>query len=238
MRPALNHDEARRAVSVIRPSTIQRGACADAASRSSSADVPKQGAEHRQHGRSLASTNASCPCRGSRSRHGGTIGAVSFGTGTDAYGRSVGRYSAALASAFCEAAGVGAEETALEVGCGPGALVRRARASGSAAGARPRGVEPSEPFLAKAFGVQPMPASTSGLAGAESRRRSTTARSTFRCSASSSSTSSPTRARRCVPRCARVARPKGMETACVLGLRRRDHHAPRVLGRRASSSNP
>ena len=70
---------------------------------------------------------------------------MSFETGTDAYARHVGRYSAALASALCDAAGVREGGTALDVGCGPGGLVAElARRLGPK---RVAGVEPSEPFL-------------------------------------------------------------------------------------------
>lgn len=70
---------------------------------------------------------------------------VSFETGTDAYARGVGRYSAALASALCDAAAVGAGDTALDVGCGPGGLLGElARRLGAE---RVAGVDPSEPFL-------------------------------------------------------------------------------------------
>ena len=49
-------------------------------------------------------------------------GARSFAAGGDAYDRFMGRYSRALAPLFLDAAGVSAGMTALDVGCGPGAL--------------------------------------------------------------------------------------------------------------------
>jgi SAM-dependent methyltransferase len=73
---------------------------------------------------------------------------VSFTTGTDAYGKGVGRYSDTLAQALCDAAGVGDGDDALDVGCGPGALVAElARRVGSD---RVAGVDPSAPFVALA----------------------------------------------------------------------------------------
>jgi SAM-dependent methyltransferase len=73
---------------------------------------------------------------------------VSFTTGTDAYGKGVGRYSSALAEAFCDAAGVTEGDTALDVGCGPGALVAElARRVGVG---RVAAVDPSAPFVAAA----------------------------------------------------------------------------------------
>jgi ubiquinone/menaquinone biosynthesis C-methylase UbiE len=73
---------------------------------------------------------------------------VSFTTGPDAYGKGVGRYSSALAEAFCNAAGVAKGDTALDVGCGPGALVAElARRVGVD---RVAAVDPSAPFVAAA----------------------------------------------------------------------------------------
>ena len=70
---------------------------------------------------------------------------MSFERGTDAYGLGVGRYSAALAAALCDAAGVREGDTALDVGCGPGGLLAElARRLGPEHVA---GVEPSAPFL-------------------------------------------------------------------------------------------
>ncbi len=75
------------------------------------------------------------------------IGAISFSTGTGAYARHVGRYSAALATALADAAGVEpGEATALDVGCGPGALL--AELAGRLGAERVAGVDPSEPFVA------------------------------------------------------------------------------------------
>lgn len=78
---------------------------------------------------------------------------VSFETGTAAYASGVGRYSAALAAALCDTAGVAAGDAALDVGCGPGALVAElARRLGPE---RVAGVEPSLPFLEAARAVAP-----------------------------------------------------------------------------------
>ncbi|HEY8199674.1 MAG TPA: class I SAM-dependent methyltransferase, partial [Candidatus Limnocylindrales bacterium] len=57
----------------------------------------------------------------------------------------MGRYTPALAAAFCDAVGVAADETALDVGCGSGALLGElAKRLGPEHVA---GVDPSEPFL-------------------------------------------------------------------------------------------
>jgi ubiquinone/menaquinone biosynthesis C-methylase UbiE len=78
---------------------------------------------------------------------------VSFETGTDAYGLGVGRYSAGLAEALCDAAPVRAGEAALDVGCGPGALAAElARRLGVE---KVGGVEPSQPFLEAARAAVP-----------------------------------------------------------------------------------
>jgi SAM-dependent methyltransferase len=70
---------------------------------------------------------------------------MTFETGTEVYARHVGRYAPALAATLCDAAAVGDGDTALDVGCGPGALVGElARRLGAE---RAAGVEPSEPFL-------------------------------------------------------------------------------------------
>ena len=78
---------------------------------------------------------------------------MSFTTGTDAYGRYVGRYSAALASELCDAVGLRDGDTALDVGCGPGALA--AELASRLGADRVAGVEPSEPFLADARAAVP-----------------------------------------------------------------------------------
>ncbi len=72
-------------------------------------------------------------------------GADTFRVAADAYDRHVGRYSAALAAALIDFAGVRAGMRALDVGCGPGALtaalVERLGAENVAA------ADPSEPFV-------------------------------------------------------------------------------------------
>jgi SAM-dependent methyltransferase len=69
-----------------------------------------------------------------------------FDVTADSYDRFMGRYSAVLAPALVDLAGVGAGQTVLDVGCGPGALtaelVRRLGPDAVAA------VDPSERFTA------------------------------------------------------------------------------------------
>lgn len=80
---------------------------------------------------------------------------MSFERGAEIYARLVGRYAPALAAAFCDAVGVKAaeDETALDVGCGPGALLGElAERLGPD---QVTGVDPSEPFLALARAAVP-----------------------------------------------------------------------------------
>jgi len=73
---------------------------------------------------------------------------VSFEVDAGSYDAYMGRHSALLAPALADLAGVGAGQTALDVGCGPGALtaelVRRLGPQAVAA------ADPSEPFCAAA----------------------------------------------------------------------------------------
>jgi SAM-dependent methyltransferase len=72
-------------------------------------------------------------------------GAATFRAPADAYDRHVGRYGPPLARALISAAGVGAGQRALDVGCGPGALTGELVAE---LGARAVvAVDPSEPFV-------------------------------------------------------------------------------------------
>jgi SAM-dependent methyltransferase len=73
---------------------------------------------------------------------------LSFAVAADSYDRFMGRYSALLAPAFADFAGVRSGQRVLDVGCGPGALtaelVERLGAAAVSA------VDPSEPFVAAA----------------------------------------------------------------------------------------
>ncbi|MFI5292636.1 MAG: class I SAM-dependent methyltransferase [Candidatus Limnocylindrales bacterium] len=76
-----------------------------------------------------------------------------FESGTDAYGRFVGRYGPPLAVVHADAAGVVASDRALDVGCGPGALLAElARRLGPS---RVVGVDPSRPFVELARAAVP-----------------------------------------------------------------------------------
>src|SRR2546430_1552171 len=74
-----------------------------------------------------------------------TPGASTFQVPGESYDRFMGRYSAPLAVAFADGAGIEPRQTALDVGCGPGALtaelVRRVGPESVAA------IDPSEPFV-------------------------------------------------------------------------------------------
>jgi SAM-dependent methyltransferase len=70
---------------------------------------------------------------------------VTFDVGADAYGRFMGRYSNPLATAFVQLAGLEPGATAVDVGCGTGALTAElVRLLGAAAVSA---VDPSEPFV-------------------------------------------------------------------------------------------
>ncbi|MEA2555385.1 MAG: hypothetical protein QOI60_716 [Actinomycetota bacterium] len=73
---------------------------------------------------------------------------MSFDVAADAYDRFMGRYSARLAPAFVEFAGVQPGQRALDIGCGPGAMTAElVRVLGPDAVAA---VDPSEQFIAAA----------------------------------------------------------------------------------------
>lgn len=78
---------------------------------------------------------------------------MSFDVAADAYDRFMGRYSAQLAPALADLAGVGAGQTVLDVGCGPGALTAELvlRLGPDAVAA----VDPSEEFIAAARARHP-----------------------------------------------------------------------------------
>ena len=76
-----------------------------------------------------------------------------FAEGAGAYARHVGRYGAALSAAHAGAAGLRPGDRALDVGCGPGALLGElARRLGAE---QVTGVEPWEPFRALARAAVP-----------------------------------------------------------------------------------
>jgi SAM-dependent methyltransferase len=81
------------------------------------------------------------------------VGRSPFAEGAGAYARHVGRYGAALSAAHAGAAGLRSGDRALDVGCGPGALLAelaRRLGAGNVAG-----VEPWEPFQALARAAVP-----------------------------------------------------------------------------------
>jgi SAM-dependent methyltransferase len=80
-------------------------------------------------------------------------GAATFRAGASAYELLVGRYSPALAVAMADVAGVRAGQRALDVGCGPGALVAElVRRLGTEAVVA---VDPSPPMVAEARARHP-----------------------------------------------------------------------------------
>ena len=88
---------------------------------------------------------------------------MSFSVGADDYDRFMGRYSVPLAERFANFAGVATGGTALDVGCGPGALTRELvnRLGPDAVSA----VDPSESFVAAA--TERLPGVTVQQAAAE-----------------------------------------------------------------------
>jgi SAM-dependent methyltransferase len=89
-------------------------------------------------------------------------GAKSFLTSGDAYFRFMGRYSQPLAPAFADAAGVGPGDTALDVGCGPGALTMELVARLGAGSVH--ACDPSPPFVAACAARNPGAEVTQGRA--------------------------------------------------------------------------
>ncbi len=71
---------------------------------------------------------------------------MSFAVGAGAYDRFMGRYSAPLAPLFANFAGIASQLTALDVGCGPGALTAELAARLGTASVT--AVEPSDTFVA------------------------------------------------------------------------------------------
>lgn len=68
---------------------------------------------------------------------------MSFDVSPQAYGRYMGRYAEPLAEVFGAFAGVGAGDSALDVGCGPGALTAYLRSVGAEVAA----IDPSPSFV-------------------------------------------------------------------------------------------
>jgi hypothetical protein len=83
-------------------------------------------------------------------------GAKTFGVAGSTYDSYMGRYSRALAELFADAGGVESGHTAVDIGCGPGALTRvlvdRLGAEAVAACIRRRGSRPSAQPDFPAFG--------------------------------------------------------------------------------------
>jgi SAM-dependent methyltransferase len=71
-------------------------------------------------------------------------GTATFRTPAEAYDRHIGRYGPELARALCDAAGVLPGATAIDVGCGPGALTTELVARLGAV--RVAAADPSQPF--------------------------------------------------------------------------------------------
>jgi ubiquinone/menaquinone biosynthesis C-methylase UbiE len=72
-------------------------------------------------------------------------GAATFKTSAEAYDRHVGRYGGELARALIAAAGVRPGRSALDVGCGPGAL--RTELVALLGDAQVAAIDPSVPFV-------------------------------------------------------------------------------------------
>lgn len=88
---------------------------------------------------------------------------MTFAVAGEAYDRFMGRYSRKLAPRFMEFAGIEAEMSVIDVGCGPGALTERLAERVGAD--RVAAVDPSEPFVAAC--AQRVPGADVRQAGAE-----------------------------------------------------------------------
>src|SRR5262245_19608257 len=88
---------------------------------------------------------------------------MSFAVAAEAYDRFMGRYSSPLAPLFANFAGVGAEQTVLDVGCGPGELTEEL--VGRVGASRVTAADPSESFVAAI--EERLPEVTARLAPAE-----------------------------------------------------------------------
>lgn len=78
---------------------------------------------------------------------------MSFDVAADAYDRFMGRYSRLLSPLLAEFAGVAAGDRALDVGCGPGALI--AELASRLGATSVAAVDPSEPFVEAARARHP-----------------------------------------------------------------------------------
>ena len=133
---------------------------------------------------------------------------ASFSGPAEIYDRFVGRYSAALARAMCDAAGVRPKQRALDVGCGSGALV--AELANRLGPENAAGLDPSESFVeaarAKAPGARVLVGSAEALPFADDEFDATLSQLVVNFLAA------PERG---VREMARVTRPDGVVAGCV-----------------------